>query len=335
MYELEYLPYHQLGERANIIVDGEPTPSTSLLLSHWPRSTCPNGLADDLSAQMVFRYLDHLRAGKRPLHGDAQVVSNNHFDQDGLVSVFSLVDPEQALRCRERLVDLAEAGDFGTFSDRQSARLAMALGAFAERERSPLGTEAFDGSYSELCAALYRELLPRFPGFLDETEAYRALWEEEDAALNALQVALARGQVRITEEAPLDLAVVEDRVGVLQSLSAALGGRFQRVRGMAIYNATQRTCIAFVEEHRYEVVYRYETWVKYVSRPIRARRDLAGLAAQLCERERDARWAFDEVSKITPRLYLSPGSHSALSSEVFVGTLKRFLEETPAAWDPA
>ena len=40
------------------------------------------------------------------------VVVNNHFDTDGLLSVWVLLDPEQALSCRELLIAAAEAGDF-------------------------------------------------------------------------------------------------------------------------------------------------------------------------------------------------------------------------------
>jgi len=34
---------------------------------------------------MAFRYLDSGAA----LHGNAEVVTNNHFDQDGLISVYA------------------------------------------------------------------------------------------------------------------------------------------------------------------------------------------------------------------------------------------------------
>ena len=37
---------------------------------------------------------------------------NNHFDTDGLLSIWVLLDPERALACRDLLVAAAEAGDF-------------------------------------------------------------------------------------------------------------------------------------------------------------------------------------------------------------------------------
>ena len=46
------------------------------VFAHLERA--PEALRADLSAEMAFRYLEH----PEPLHGDATVVSNNHFDQD-------------------------------------------------------------------------------------------------------------------------------------------------------------------------------------------------------------------------------------------------------------
>src|SRR3954463_15141316 len=103
---MRFVPYEELGEQPNVIVDGSGTPSTVLTLSHWPGSRVPPSLAADLSAEIVVRYLE-----QPELHVDVDVVSNNHFDQDGLMGVWALVEPEQALTHRELLIDVARAGD--------------------------------------------------------------------------------------------------------------------------------------------------------------------------------------------------------------------------------
>lgn len=55
---MRFAAYHQLGDRPNLVVDGAPNQATVLTLSHWPSAGTPTALADDLSAQIVFRYLD-------------------------------------------------------------------------------------------------------------------------------------------------------------------------------------------------------------------------------------------------------------------------------------
>ena len=101
---LRFEPYGATADVANIVVDGAPNASTVLTLTHWPGIAQPPGLAADLSAEMAFRYLD-----QRPEHDPASVVTNNHFDQDGLVGIFALTNPEEARRHRDVLIDVAAA----------------------------------------------------------------------------------------------------------------------------------------------------------------------------------------------------------------------------------
>src|SRR5947208_2433644 len=105
---MRFHPYPSL-ESANVIVDGAPQADTVLTLSHWPKSGSPREFAADTSAEIVFRWLSAGRPGAR----GAELVSNNHFDEDGLVGIYAAVDPERAMARRELLSDVARAGDFG------------------------------------------------------------------------------------------------------------------------------------------------------------------------------------------------------------------------------
>ena len=89
---MRYDDYEASRDVPNVVVDGSPNESTVLNLSHWPGVPAPNGLARDLSAEMAFAYLD-----TPPEHPAAEIVTNNHFDQDGLISIFALTDPAAAL----------------------------------------------------------------------------------------------------------------------------------------------------------------------------------------------------------------------------------------------
>ncbi len=86
---VRYHPYQELAGRPNVIVDGSPTDGTVLTVTHWPGYPPPEVVAADTSAEMAFRLLQH-----RDLLGAAELVSNNHFDQDGLVSIHALVAPD-------------------------------------------------------------------------------------------------------------------------------------------------------------------------------------------------------------------------------------------------
>jgi hypothetical protein len=326
---LRYVPYHLLGGVPNVIVDGSPTDGTELTLSHWPKTPTPAGVEEDLSAQMAMTYL-----GRADLHGRAEVVSNNHFDQDGLVSVFALVDPEAALAKREFLVDVAAAGDFATYRQRDAARASMTIAAFADPARSPLRPVLDD--YEAWTAALYTEMVGRLPEICDDPSRYRQVWADEDAALTASEDLVARGLVGIEEVPALDLAVVDIPVGAPEGGGHRFGGQWiAGLHPMAVNNATDCLAVLSVRGRSYDVAYRYESWVQYRTRRPRARVDLRPLAAELTDAEPgEAAWVFEGVETLTPRLYLQGADESAFSPEEFRATLETYLTSAPPAWDP-
>lgn len=332
MTDLRFVPYEDAAEVPNVVVDGSPNRSTVLTVSHWPGMPTPDGLAADLSAQMAFRYLD---AGAG-LHAPAEAVTNNHFDQDGLVGIFALVDPEAARSQRTLLEDVAAAGDFGTYRDRRAARMSMVLAAYADPARSPLGAAALAGPYPHICAALYSELLGRLPSLAADLDELNDLWTDEDAELSAAEAAIDSGRVTIEELRHVDLAVVT----VPEGAPGRGGHRFAHgivpgLHPMAVHNATDRFRILQIRGRRYELAYRYETWVQYRSRRPLPRADLAPLADQLNEQETgDASWSADGVDTLTPRLHLADGDESSLDPEQFTALVVAHLEAAPAAFDP-
>jgi len=310
---VRYVPYDELDGVPNVIVDGSAQADTVLTLSHWPGSPTPSALQDDLSAQIAFRYLE------RPdLHVAVDAVSNNHLDQDGLGSMFALVDPDAATARREQVVDVARAGDFATFRARDSARIAWTIAELAD---------AGEG---------YRELLERLPELLDHPERYREHWSAEDAHLAATEAGLVDGRITIEERVDLDLAIVT----VPESWPARRSHRFTRigtsvVHPGAIHNATDRFVVLYQQATRYEVVFRYETWVQYISRRPRPRVDLAPLAEALtAEEPGDAGWSFDGVGDLEPALQLSGAEASVISPDEFRERVSRFLARAEPAWDP-
>jgi hypothetical protein len=61
-----------------------------------------------------------MRFVAEPLDGDWDLVVNNHSDVDGMLSVFSLVNPELALEHRRTIVRAAEIGDFWCWGERHA-----------------------------------------------------------------------------------------------------------------------------------------------------------------------------------------------------------------------
>ena len=319
---MRYVPWDELHGEPNIIVDGYPADGTLITLSHWVGSGSPDELADDLSTQIAFRYLD------RPdLWVGAEAVSNNHFDEDGLCGIYAVLHPPEAQAAREKIIDVASAGDFGVFSSRDAARVAFALMSYADADRSPLGAEVFGRPYPEQSAALYQECLTKLPDMLAATDRFRPWWKAEDAWLQRDLDRVERGEITIAEMPELDLAIVtlpEDGDDTIESEAGILG-----CHQGALHNRTSMFRTLVVRGNRYIVRYRYETWVRYVSRPTMPRVDLSPLAEELTARESGAgRWTFDGNDSLTPKLRITGDDGSSLGRDEFTAAVVEFLRRS-------
>jgi hypothetical protein len=326
-----FVAYEELGQTPNIVVDGSGNAATVITLSHWPKSGTPKALKADTSTEIVFNFLTAPR-----FHVAAASVSNNHFDEDGLAGIYALIEPEAATAMRDLVVGVAHAGDFATYRDRRAARVAFTVSAFADSQQSPLDRAIFEMPYAEQCAALYQELLPRFGEMLADTDRFRRYWEMEDEVLTDSERALRQEDVTIDELPEVDLAIVriaEKRAP--QSIHRFTWASQEACHPMAVHNATRCNRILMQQGRCYAFVYRYESWVQFMTRPPPSRVDLSPLAEALSADESGAtQWNFEGVSEITPRMTLSGDQESSIPPEAFAAKVAMFLATAPPAWDP-
>ncbi len=282
-----FVPFHEVRGRPHVVVDGPFGDGTVLGLSHWPNGRTPAALEADTSAGIVARYLDAAPSG--PAVG---VVTNNHFDEDGLLAAFLLLERPPPGELRARAIAAAEAGDFQTWTDPAAAWCAISLMAMAERPTTPLPDvmRALNRAGAhDPAGAITIALLPHVAGVLGDPDRYRRLWEpvwtrvEEDNALldsgGATIEEIPDGDLAIVRaERPLSAFAVHPRITAMRVLTATPGGRLRL-------------------EHR------YETWVRYVSRPLPPRVDLSLLLPRLALIETlPGSWRFDGVDHPQARL---------------------------------
>lgn len=323
---LRFVDYEASRDVPNVVVDGSPNEATVLTLTHWPGIVQPDGLSADLSAQMAFGFV---RRGDRV---DAEVVTNNHLDQDGLVSMFAVIEPEAAVRHEELLVDVAAAGDFATYRHRQAARASMAIATYADPQRSPIAAE-LTGPYDTQCAVLYERLLELMLPMVLHPEQFSDLWRDEDLQLSASEAALAAGGITIEERGDIDLAIVD----IAEREPVRSGHRFAAdeyvgAHPMAIHNATNCLRILQVHGRRYTYTDRYESWVQYRSRRPLPRVDLRPLADALAGADSGTEWTASAPSSLTPGLRCT--GESGLDRAFILGRLTDHLRSAPPVWDP-
>ncbi|TDJ43563.1 MAG: hypothetical protein E2O52_10200 [Gammaproteobacteria bacterium] len=328
---VQYVPYQCVGDQPNIIVDGAPLASTVLNLSHWPVNRTPAAVRRDSSTATVFAYLDMAE-----LHQNVPIVSNNHFDEDGLCSMFALCQPSVALDHRALLIGCGMAGDFGVYEDADALRLCFILEAFGDPGVSPLPAETFAGCEQQRVESLYRTMLERLPLLLGDVNAYEALWGAQFEHVEESAELIARGAITIAEYADVDLAVVsipDDQP--LRTVRRYFEPEQAAVHPFAIHNATTCNRILRVTGARYELQYRYESWLQLVSHRPALRVALDGLAARLNAIEgASGTWRCESVTEIVPRLYLEGVEASSIELGRFVDEVCSYLATAPVAWDP-
>lgn len=260
-------------------------------------------------------------------------MTNNHFDQDGLVGLHALIDPELSQQHRQLLIDVAAAGDFATYRDRRAARASMTISAYADEARSPIAAR-LSGPYDAQCVALYEETLPLLVSMVLDGEQFRSLWADEDAQLTASEKAIANGIMTIEEVPDVGLAII-----TIPELEPSRSGHrfahesFNEVHPMALNNATASLRLLVIHGRRYQFVDRYETWVQFRSRPTLPRADMRPLADQLSERETgSATWTASAPGSLTPTLCVV--EESSLPADLVREMVVSHLRVAPPAWDP-
>lgn len=282
-----FVPWEAVGDAPNIVVDGPRRAGTVLGLSHWPDADTPLHLAADTSAEIAARYVD------LPAGGDeVAVVTNNHFDEDGLLAAWVVLEREPPGARRDLAIAAAEAGDFHTWRDPQAARCAIALMAMAERGTTPfpevlraLNRAGSHDPAGELC----RALLPRVSQLLDDPDRFRRLWATRWADVERDLATIDAGVASIADVPEADLALIR-APRLLDRLAT-----YPRTDRMRVVTATP--------DGRLLLEHRYETWVRYVSRELTPRCDLTPVLDELQSLEEGpGLWRFEGVQHPLARL---------------------------------
>lgn len=217
------------------LVDG-----ASAHASHWAGNRTPAALKADTSVEIALRYNNHgLRPGAR--------VTNNHFDTDGVLAVYTLLSPDTAARHANLVTAAAEAGDFDEWPhDERGLQLEIAIRAIAARAS---GEEH-----------AYRLVLPALDHLIEDLDGHRQLWEQEWNALLAADRRADEGAIEITRHH--NIAVILHRPGVDEMPGPVLHKR-------APQSAT-RWLLAFEQPggaYRYRYERRRWAWADTVRRP--------------------------------------------------------------------
>src|SRR5881296_1828752 len=114
--------YHDgLADVPKLSVDG--TVDNAIHFSHWKGNETPAQVKADTSTEIALNLA--AAPNREELTRGIDLVTNNHFDTDGVLSVWTVLNGERALELRDKLIPAAEAGDFSEFSTEDGVRVSI------------------------------------------------------------------------------------------------------------------------------------------------------------------------------------------------------------------
>ncbi len=267
-----YFYENAMKEVDKVSVDG--LVPNSAHLSHWKGNQTPAPFKADTSTEIAFRYLSHPR--RKDIFPHIRIITNNHFDTDGLLSVWTLLNAKRAESMTGRLISAAEAGDFSTFSSEEGVQIDLLIKALCKDEKSPF-SEAIKNYDGPKEAAYYKVLLSAVPDLFRKKDDYRHFWEPAYEKILQSMTCFEKGIVGLEEYETERLSVVIDE---------------KRPAAQAIDHYCQGNLFLVIEDRKnkdggyiYELEYRYYAWAETVTRPLIKSIPMQGLCDTLNKQE--------------------------------------------------
>lgn len=250
-------------------------------LSHWKGNQTPAPLKADTSTEIVLRYLAH--PNPKIFFPSVNIITNNHFDTDGLLAVWALLNPKKAEPMAGRIIAAAEAGDFSSFSSEEGVQMNLLIDALSSSPESPFASQltGYDGPRE---AFYYKVLLPLLPDLFRKKDEYRHLWREAYDEIILSMELFEKGIIGLEEHEQEGLSVVIDE---------------HRPARQAIDHHCQGNLFLVIEDREreeggfgYELEYRYYSWADTVTRPPITPIPMETLAEHLNRHEglREGKW---------------------------------------------
>lgn len=284
-----------IADVPKLSVDG--TVDNAIHFSHWNGNHTPESVKADTSTETVLNVV--AAPNRLELTRSIDLVTNNHFDTDGLLSVWAMLTGERALSLRDRLIAAAEAGDFSEFSSVDAVRVSIVIQGSdspIDKSGSPLAAQLAGKPVSDE-AQQYVLVLPHVEDVITNIDQYESLWRGPWKRIEIALDSFAKGTSRVEEIDDAKLSVV------------TLG---REAFGPSGFNADQHSAPFTAISHNahgelfliatplndgwaYRIDYPYYSWAETVVRPRIARRELSELMNQLNELEKNsaARWRLD------------------------------------------
>src|SRR6266404_361820 len=191
--------YHSgLENVPKLSVDG--TVSNAVHFSHWQGNETPAEVKADTSTEIALNLV--ASPNRNELTQGIELVTNNHFDTDGVLSVWTVLTGAGALELRDKLIPAAEAGDFSEFTNEAAVRASIVIQgsdqALPDDEGgSPLARQLAGEQVDD--ARAYELVLPEVERVLTRIDDYESLWRDAWQRIATAMDSFERGASTVAE----------------------------------------------------------------------------------------------------------------------------------------
>lgn len=255
----------------------------SLHLSHWPGNETPDRWKADTSTEIALNFA----ADPDAPWGDHDTVTNDHFDTDGVLAAWVLVEPDAARDHADLLVAAAEAGDLQEYTTDTGVQLDLLVEAWRHHPESPFAFKVEEWDDDRADAVITEVLLEMMPNVFGQLDEYEFLWWDDWKALQDDRDAFDRGEFATTQDGPVTL-VEATRWPRAQAISEACTGPFYLL-------AVEEPWASKGRAVAYRLDAAYHSWADTVDRPPVEVPDLGPLLGELnrAEPAKKGRWMAD------------------------------------------
>ena len=305
----------QLADIPKLSVDG--TVDNAIHFSHWHGNETPESVKADTSTEIA---LNLVAAPNRvELTQGIELVTNNHFDTDGVLSVWTILNGERALPLRDKLIAAAEAGDFSELSSEDGVRASIVIQGSdspTDTAGSPLA-QKLAGEPVDDDARAYELVLPHVEHVLARTAEYEELWRDSWNRIAAALDSFAKGSSRVEEDKEAGLSIITLAPEVFSPSG------FKPTRHAAPFTAISHhahgelflIATPLAEGWAYRIDYPYYSWAETIVRPKIQRRNFSELMNQLngVEQNPSARWKVDSSELASAAKFVDENGRLAAS----------------------
>jgi len=256
-----------LSSRENVIcVDGAF--DAKIQLSHWYGNKSPVELKADTTTQMAFNLIEHQE--KEKFLKGINVVSNNHFDADGVLSAFVLLNPEFSLKNKTSLVNISITGDFSEFTTEDALKANIVIESFADEDKSIFKDIFSLKDYPSAMQIIYERTFKLIPKIISQIDEFENIWLEEYNYFEKSEKSFGIRESVVSNYDDCNLSVVESNFP-LHSVAKFMNAE----------NDILLSVVRGEEGNTYELDYKYYTWFDTLRPKKIKRKNFESLAQKL------------------------------------------------------